>query len=308
MSENYIKFHDPSRVDESLYKYAITVSRYGDKWVLCRHRQRAAWEFSGGHREAGESIQEAARRELFEETGAVDFKISEVTAFSAPDGDEISYGMLFYAEIEKFSEIPEGSEMAEIAFFERIPDNVTYPRIQSELFGSVQHWLNLQCNKDELWDLYDGERRPLGRLHRRADFLREGEYHLVVHVWLRNSRGEYLITKRAPNKGFPNMWETTGGSALAGDDSLAAALREVREEIGLSADPARGRVALSFRRDDNFCDVWLFCQDFELSEVVLLEGETTDRAYASPEKVRELYENGQFVPYEYIDKILEGDI
>lgn len=55
----------------------------------------------------------------------------------------------------------------------------------------------------ELWDVYDEKRNLTGRLHRRGDPLPEGDYHLVVQVWMRNSRGEYLLTKRTPNKPHP---------------------------------------------------------------------------------------------------------
>ena len=75
----------------------------------------------------------------------------------------------------------------------------------------------------------------------------EGEFHLVVYAWIRGGDGRYLLTKRSPNKGYPNMWECTGGSALAGDDSLTAALREVREETGLRLDPMRGRRVTSHK-------------------------------------------------------------
>ncbi|MBR5797799.1 MAG: NUDIX domain-containing protein, partial [Clostridia bacterium] len=75
----------------------------------------------------------------------------------------------------------------------------------------------------------DENRRPTGRTHLRGVPLPTGDYHLVVLVLLQNDQGECLITRRAPNKGYPNMWEFTGGSALAGDDSLHAALREAKE-------------------------------------------------------------------------------
>ena len=156
----------------------------------------------------------------------------------------------------------------------------------------------------ELWDLYNERRELTGRDHVRGEEVPQGCYHLVVHIWLQNSKGEFLITKRSPNKGFPNMWEPTGGSALAGDDSLSAALREVREETGLVADPEKGRCVLSFLRDDNFLDVWLFRQDFDLADVVLLEGETCDKMYATMDQILEMYENGNFVPYSYMQELV----
>ena len=99
----------------------------------------------------------------------------------------------------------------------------------------------------------------------------EGDYHLSVHVWIQNSRGEFLNTKRSPNKGYPNMWESTGGSALAGDDSLTAALREVKEETGLLLKPERGHILHQYAGEDCHTDVWLFETDFSLEDVTLQE-------------------------------------
>ncbi len=101
------------------------------------------------------------------------------------------------------------------------------------------------------------------------------------------------------------MWESTGGSALAGDDSIIAALREAKEEIGLTADPTLGKCVISFRRDDNFVDVWLFKQDFNLDDVIFQEGETCDKMYASTEKIKELHDTGASVPYSYLQQFLD---
>ena len=82
-----------------------------------------------------------------------------------------------------------------------------------------------QSAPDERWDLYDAAGRPTGRTQCRGTPLAAGDYHLCVHVWLRSERGEYLLSRRAPGKFMGGRWETPGGSALAGEDSLAAALR-----------------------------------------------------------------------------------
>lgn len=156
----------------------------------------------------------------------------------------------------------------------------------------------------ELWDVYDENRNVTGRLHPRGTPLPTGDYHLVVQVWMRNSRGEYLLTKRTPNKPHPGKWETTGGCAQAGDDSLSAVLREAKEETGLTLDPSKGRLFLSFRSKDSFGDVWLFEQDFDLGDVVFQEGETCDAMYATPEMLRQMARSGELVFCSYLDKLL----
>ncbi|MDD6879359.1 MAG: NUDIX domain-containing protein, partial [bacterium] len=160
---------------------------------------------------------------------------------------------------------------------------------------------------DEMWDVYDKDRRQVGRLQRRGDSMKDGDYHIVVHVWIRNKNGEYLLTKRAPDKMFPLSWECTGGSALAGEDSLTAALREVREETGLKLDPANGSVVIHADGDNYFGDIWLFREEFDLDKVRLQAGETVDKRKATKDEIIALIESCEFVPYDYLGRLFEID-
>jgi len=293
------------QVDDSLLKFAVIATRYENKWIFCRHKERSTWEIPGGHRETGETIDEAAARELREETGAVEADIRPVSVYGVTKDGVTTYGKLFFATVTKLGELSGESEIGEVQFFDTIPSDLTYPLIQPRLHDRVQGWLNFLTNADELWDVYDENRNLTGKLQRRGDMLEGGVYHLVVHVWTRNSKGEFLLTKRSPNKGFPNMWESTGGSALAGDDSLTAAVREVQEETGVSLDPNAGRCVITYRRENYFCDVWLFRHEFDLDAVTLLEGETCDKMRADAAQIREMNKKGVLVPYCYLEELLE---
>ena len=165
-------------------------------------------------------------------------------------------------------------------------------------------WRNRMCEPDELWDVYDENCRLTGRTHLRREPLRPDEYHLCVHVWTRNSRGKYLLTRRSMNKSLPGLWETTGGSVVAGEDSFSAAIREVREETGIELEPAAGKFLFRYGGVSFFCDVWLFEQDFDLDAVQLLEGETCGKMAADKETIRRLLAEDMFVDYEYIDDFL----
>jgi 8-oxo-dGTP diphosphatase len=117
------------------YKYVVVISKYEGKIVLSRHKDRTTWETQGGHIEVGETPLEAAKRELFEESGALEFQIEPLCDYWSgnPDTNDGASGMVFLAEISKFGVIPE-SEMEEIQFFDRLPENITYPDITPVLF------------------------------------------------------------------------------------------------------------------------------------------------------------------------------
>lgn len=124
-----VEFYE--QAEESLLKFAVILSKHKEKWVLCKHRERETYEIPGGHREPGEDILSAAKRELWEETGAKEYTISPVCVYSVDkeDGSEKSYGKLFFARIESFcGELQ--NEIESISFFEEFPENLTYPQIQ----------------------------------------------------------------------------------------------------------------------------------------------------------------------------------
>lgn len=300
-----VSFFSQQEIRDDLVQFVVAATRYEGKWVFSRHRERSTWDMPGGHRESGETVAEAASRELWEETGAEKAELYPVCVYAVTKNGETKYGMLYFADIELLGCLPEGSEMAEILLTDKFPDDPTYPDILPILFEKIQGWLNLQSSANELWDVYDRNRNLTGKLHRRGDPLGKGEYHLVVHIWMLNNRGEFLLTKRSPDKGFPNMWESTGGSALAGDDSLTAAMREVREETGLILKPEKGNLILKHQQADYFRDVWLFRQDFDLKDVVLQPGETVDKMYADKKRILELMQKGELVPYNYLQDLFD---
>jgi len=156
----------------------------------------------------------------------------------------------------------------------------------------------------ELWDVLTTNRELTGRIAVRGEALRAGEYHLVVHIWLVNDEWELLIQKRAACVELaPNVWATTGGSALAGEDSAAACARELHEEIGVRADMRNAELAFTLKREDSFCDVWLIRQNVYLDHCKMQAAEVSAVKWASPEEIRRMTAQGAFWGYRYLEDL-----
>ena len=128
-----VRFYDT--VDDSLLKFAVIIACSKGRWVFCKHKERDTYEIPGGHREPGENILDTAKRELYEETGAVKYSIKPICVYSvtAPnefDGVE-TFGGLYFADIEEFEEELH-SEIERISFFDSLPEKLTYPMIQPD--------------------------------------------------------------------------------------------------------------------------------------------------------------------------------
>lgn len=163
----------------------------------------------------------------------------------------------------------------------------------------------------ECWDLYNKDRKKLNKTVKRGEKLKDGEYHLVVNVWIKNSKNEYLITQRAENRSFAFMWECTGGSALSGEESINAAIREAKEELGITIQKESGTLIGSTLRYYENCpdilDVWIFKADINVEDVTIQEEEVNDVMWASAEEIRKLYADGKFEANAFFEEVLDLD-
>ncbi len=142
----------------------------------------------------------------------------------------------------------------------------------------------------EFNDIYDKERRLTGRLHRRGDRGRRGEYGLVVCVWVYDGKGNVLLTRRAPEKSYAGTWENSGGGAQAGETSLQAIRRELREETGILAEESEFELLETGRDHIAFYDYYCLHRDIPLSEVKLQPGETDDVKWATFDEIQAMIE------------------
>ncbi len=149
----------------------------------------------------------------------------------------------------------------------------------------------------ELWDILNQNRMKTGGLVERGQPMKPGEFHLVVFAFIRNTNGQFLISKRSSEKTFPNTWEVTGGSAIAGDDSLKAIKREVKEELGIDMI-GEGKLLKNTKYEgdfSHFADIWLFEQEIDMKHVICQPEEVSEAKLATKEEIKRLIEEDLFM-------------
>lgn len=188
-----VKFHD--YINKNI-KYVVIAARYNDSWIFCKNKSLESFEIPGGKVEENESIIEAAKRELEEETGAFKYDLKEVIMYSVEKGSDETFGMLFFANIHKLG--PLKHEIKEIILSDTLPYDLTYPKIQPYLFRYILK--NVEFNpKTELRrmlseKLYFQPKSDLVNAHRNAlrlcqnynnsnwdDF--EGRYNIIKELF-----------------------------------------------------------------------------------------------------------------------------
>lgn len=161
---------------------------------------------------------------------------------------------------------------------------------------------------EEYWDLYDKERNKLNKIIKRGDKLNENEFHLVTNAWIINDKSEFLITQRNSTKKHPFMWECTGGSVLTKEDTLIAAKREVKEELGIDIDISKakkiGSILRYYPNCNDILDVWLFNSNVKIEEVKIQEEEVMDVMWASKEQIMDLYNNNKFEANAFFKEVM----
>ena len=162
----------------------------------------------------------------------------------------------------------------------------------------------------EIWDLYDKDRRVVGKIARDKRFSAD-EYHLVVHVCIFNDDDEMLIQLRSPHKlNWRNKWDfSAGGAAIEGEDSKTAAERETMEELGINLDLSNERPVLTVHFDEGdekgFDDYYVANGNFVLDSIVTAKREISNVKWASKSEIIAMIKRGEFVDVQpcFIDLI-----
>lgn len=141
----------------------------------------------------------------------------------------------------------------------------------------------------EMIDLYDIHRNPAGETISRGETLPLGRYRLGVQVWLQNDSGLFLLTQRHPRKKKGLLWEPTGGAVIAGEDTLSAGIRELREEIGVVIAPSALRLLRTALHNGNeFLDTYIARWNGSVGELALQSDEVVDARWVSADELRQM--------------------
>lgn len=157
----------------------------------------------------------------------------------------------------------------------------------------------------ELLDIYDNDGCKTGIIKKRTDILKKGEYRLAAEVWIINSKCEILIQQRSSNKDIlPNIWGSTTGCIISGEDKLDGAIREVKEEIGISIAKNDLDFIRRIFRQDMIWDIYFVYEDVDLSKVVLQTEEVSAVKFVSIQEFRDMLSIGEIFEYPEIYDIL----
>jgi len=163
----------------------------------------------------------------------------------------------------------------------------------------------------EIWDLYDINKRKIGKQIERGMVLESGEYHLAADIWVINDNDEIIVTQRHPEKDFGLLWECSGGAVNAGESSIVGEARELNEEIGLRPSIDEFKYIGTYVGDDYILETYLVNMNVEIEDLILQKEEVVSAKLVSPEEFKMMNNDNLVVPSvwdrfnEYKDQLLK---
>lgn len=146
---------------------------------------------------------------------------------------------------------------------------------------------------EEYFDVLDENGNKTGKTKLRSEVHRDGDWHKSVHIWILNEKGDVLLQRRCPTKDSnPNMLAAScAGHLEAGDDSLACAVRELKEELGLDVRPEELQYVDTFKVSKHYTETF-FNREFQ-DMYVLRISKTIDEMKYQESEISEII----YVPY-----------
>lgn len=152
----------------------------------------------------------------------------------------------------------------------------------------------------ERWDLLDDRGQPTGETISKGEQRPEGALRQVVHACIFNEHGEMLIQRRSVTKDiWPNLWDVSAaGSVIAGESPRDAAVREVKEELGIAIDLGKRRPNFTLDYPEGFDHFFLLTNaNVRIEDLKLAPREVSDARWASLDEVLKLHDAGEFAPF-----------
>lgn len=316
-----VKFYDT--VDDSLLKFAVIISQSNGKWVFCKHKERDTYEAPGGHREVGEDILETAKRELQEETGAIQFDIKPICVYSVTGKNSVNetgeetFGLLCFAEITEFSGKLE-SEIEKVELMDELPESWTYPMIQPKLIEKYlqierQYYSQIQLAAKQTIEYIKNIIKPgMNLLEIRK--LCEGKLlELGADSFWYWDVGAFVFAGDETTVSVSGKQYVTSDRVIGNNDIITidlspqvgniwGAIREAKEEVGVDLIPKSGQVLFTKTRKiidgkifNDIMDVWLFEYDGEVDLGNATTDEVAQVAWMNREQIKELLDANMFV-------------
>ncbi|HEX2619154.1 MAG TPA: NUDIX domain-containing protein [Phototrophicaceae bacterium] len=158
----------------------------------------------------------------------------------------------------------------------------------------------------EMCDVFDQSGARTGKIVARGTELQPDEYYLVVQVWIRDENGVYLVQQRGLHLlSSPGIWATTAGYILSGEESIAGAVREVSEELGIQLSSAQLKRFNRLAMNGLMQDIWLAEVSRDAMDRPVSGPEVANWKWASKSELTQMIGRGEFFAYSYFDQLPE---
>lgn len=171
------------------------------------------------------------------------------------------------------------------------------------LTGEKPEWRwGKKKNTEEYVDVLDEQGEKTGEVVTRAKTYATGKWSAASDVWILNENNEVLLQLRSPKKeNNPNTWDISAAGRIAsGETSLSGAMREAKEELGISLHPDELTYIGTVRESDVFSSdrivnvfssVYVVRKNLRREDLKLQESEVADVAWVPIEEFRRRVES-----------------
>lgn len=254
------------------------------------------WETTGGAIPSGEASRQAGAREVAEELGLYIDPAAMHFVRTTKSQWEFCDIWLYELDVDILDVTVQATEVTDARWATK--DDIRALDAQEMWSPKTDYNGDWAAMDDERLALYDmqGSLTP-DWVYRGREKIPPNRCMRTVDVWVRNGSGQWLISRRHPDKSFGGLWACTCGAIQYNEDSRTTAARELFEELGLRVRPADGLHAMEiWRYHKSICiDVWAFAADAPVEALTLQPEEVTAARWATLADIRALDAAGEWL-------------